>query len=96
MNGHPSILFDLFNPPGYLSVGEWLKLIHDAGYIQRHTAHPRASSMTNAEAMFWLDRDDFIEWVLMLPEQHLQNLGLLHETLEWIKRERQLCRLPLT
>ena len=96
IQGHPSILFNLFNPPGYLSAGEWLKLILDAGYIQRHTAHPRASSMTNTEAMFWLDRDDFIEWVLMLPEQYLQNLGLLHETLEWIKRERQLCRLPLT
>lgn len=96
LRGHPSVLFDLFDPPGYLSNAEWLKLVHDADYIQRHTTHPRASSITNTEAMFWLDRDDFIEWVLMLPEQYLQNLGLLHETLEWIKRERQLCRLPLT
>jgi hypothetical protein len=96
LDEHPSILFNLFNPPGYLSSGEWLKLIHDTDYIRRHTTHPRASTITNKESMFWLNRDDFIELVLMLPEQHLQNLGLLHETLEWIRRERQLCRLPLT
>ena len=87
--------YDLFNPPGFLSDGEWLKLINEADYIQGHTAHPRAFTITKLQAIFSPNYVDFIEWILMLPGQYLQNLGLLDETLDWIERERQLSSIPM-
>jgi hypothetical protein len=87
---HP---FHLFNPPRGMAFGEWHKVMIESDYIQRHTSHPLASSRSKVEAIASPDHADFVEWLLMLPEKHLRNLGLLEQTLEWIEHERCLQQL---
>jgi hypothetical protein len=87
---HPSAICD---PPRGLEFGEWQKLIGEADYIRLHTTHPQATCYTKVAALVSPDNEIFIEWLLMLPDSHLRNLGLLAETLEWIEREMKLSRI---
>lgn len=87
---HPSIICD---PPRGLEFGEWQKLIGEADYIRLHTTHPQAMCHTKVAALVSPDNEIFIEWLLMLPDEHMRNLGLLAPTLEWVERERRLSRI---
>jgi|GEM_PF-5653338 len=87
---HPSAICD---PPRGLEFWEWQKLIGEADYIRFHTIHPQATCHTKVAALVSPDNEIFIEWLLMLPDEHLRNLGLLATTLEWIERERKLSRI---
>lgn len=87
---HPSFICD---PPRGLEFGEWQKLIGEADYIRLHTTHPQAACHTKVAALVSPDNEIFIEWLLMLPDEHLRNLGLLATAHEWIEREKKLRRI---
>ena len=87
---HPSAICD---PPRGLDLGEWQKLIGEADYIRSHTTHSQATGHTKAEALVSPCHEIFIEWLLMLPDEHMRDLGLLATTLEWIEWERKLSRI---
>ncbi len=87
---HPSTICD---PPCGLDFGEWQKLIGEADCIRLHTTHPQATSHTKVAALVSPGNEVFIEWLLMLPDEHLRNLGLLAATHEWIEREKKLRRI---
>jgi hypothetical protein len=87
---HPSAICD---PPRGLDLGEWQKLISEADYIRLHTTHSQATCHTKVAALVSPDNEIFIEWLLMLPDEHLRNLGLLAATHEWIEREKKLRRI---
>jgi hypothetical protein len=87
---HPSHIFDA---PRGLDSEEWQKLIGEADYIRLHTIHPQATCHTKVAALVSPDNEIFIEWLLMLPDEHMRNLGLLAATHQWIEREKELRRI---
>jgi hypothetical protein len=90
----PNFPLVMWDHPSGLKSSEWFKLIREKSYIARHTTHPLASSMSLSGASFAPSCDDLVDWVLMLPTIHLQNLGLIPETLRWFDEERSIRSIP--
>ena len=87
---HPE---DIYDPPRGLPMSEWRKFIHEIDFIHRHTQHPQAWTGGPMSIIRSCNHDDLIEWVLMLPDDCIQQIGLLPWTIEWIQEERQMRRI---